>query len=263
MLRFALIATLILSFASLSASPREWKNAAGTQSFKATYLSNDGKQVTLRRGQSILTFDITKLHPDDQAWLKQNHPVGKTAAKQNTESHPKKTAETAPPTPKGAAFDALQFGDSNSEVIEKLRNSQMLECTVPEVMLARLGLNGNFRTKQAIGGLHSHLYFDWDDDLKLKEITLRTKPKDPTHYQSQLQRSWKEFIQLLTILHGDALQSAPYPKAENLQDGLILGSHLWRSENDHSVLLGTGQEGKNYSVIVRITSELIEPTPAE
>jgi len=190
MLRFALIATLILSFASLSASPREWKNAAGTQSFKATYLSNDGKQVTLRRGQSILTFDITKLHPDDQAWLKQNHPVGKT-------------------------------------------------------------------------GLHSHLYFDWDDDLKLKEITLRTKPKDPTHYQSQLQRSWKEFIQLLTILHGDALQSAPYPKAENLQDGLILGSHLWRSENDHSVLLGTGQEGKNYSVIVRITSELIEPTPAE
>ena len=92
---------------------------------------------------------------------------------------------------------------------------------------------------------------------------MRTKPKGLDSYAGKLQANWGELIQLLTILHGDAAQGAPYPNSSDLQDGLILNSHLWRTEDGHSVLLGTGQEGAAYSVVVRITSDRIEANPVE
>lgn len=252
----SLIATLILSLAPLSA--RDWKNAAGDKTFEANYISNDGKQVTLRKGGRILTFAIKKLHTDDQAWLLENHPP---QAKNTTGNDGKKTPTR--PAPKGAAFDTIEFGDVHKEVIEKLTTSQIVESTIPPAMIARVGLNGTFRTKQTIGGLHCHLYFDWDDNMKLKEVTLRTKAKPISFYSGKLQTNWSELINLLTILHGDAVQGAPYPSSNDLQDGLILGSHLWRTEDGHSVLLGTSQEGAEYSVIVRITSDRIEANPTQ
>lgn len=250
------IATLVLAIGSLSA--RDWKNAAGDKTFEATYISNDGKLVTLRKGGRILTFSIDKLHADDQAWLSANHPPKeKSGSKDGNSNEPLK------PAPKGAAFDTLEFGDTHKDVIKKLGESQMVDSTIPEAMLARVGLNGSFRTKQTIGGLHCHLYFDWDGNGKLKEVTLRTKGKPLTSYSGQLKMNWSEMINLLTILHGDSVQGAPYPSSSDLQDGLILGSHLWHTEDGHSVLLGTGQEGANYSVVVRITSERIEANPVQ
>lgn len=246
---------LLLAFLPTSFG-RTWKNASGDQSFEAAYLSNDGKLVTLRRGNRILTFAISKLHPDDQVWLRTNHPP-------KSDNPDPATGKPTTPVPKGAAFDTLEFGDTRKEVIEKLGKSQLVESTVPEVMLARVGLNGSFRTKQTIGGLHCHLYFDWNDSGKLKEVTLRTKPKSGDSYSSLLQSNWGELIKLLTILHGDAVQGAPYPNASDLQDGLILGSHLWYTEDGHSVLLGTGQEGRDYSIVVRITSDKIKANPTQ
>lgn len=251
---------LLLIISLLTAAPllsaRTWKSANGDRSFEATYLSNDGKLVTLRRSGRILTFAIAKLHPDDQEWLRTNHPVNPTD-QQPVDGKP------APPAPKGAAFDSLEFGDTRKEVIEKLGKSQLVESSVPEVMLARVGLNGSFKTKKTIGGLHCHLYFDWDDSGKLKEVTLRTKPQSQTAYSGLLQSNWGEMIKLLTILHGEPEQAAPYPASADLQDGLILGSHLWYTENGHSVLLGTGQEGRDYSIVVRITSDRIVANPVQ
>jgi len=249
---FIMLTTLLFSAASLSA--RTWKNASGDKSFEATYVSNDGKLVTLRKGVRILTFAIEKLHADDQMWLKANHPPKK---KEKGDNKP------AGPAPKGAAFDTLEFGDTRKEVVEKLSNSPNVESSVPAAMIARVGLNGTFKTKQTIGGLHCHLYFDWDDNAKLKEVTLRTKGKSLDAYSGTLRSNWTELINLLTILHGDAVQGALYPNSADLQDGLILGSHLWRTEDGHSVLLGTGQEGNSYSVVVRITSDRIEANPTE
>ena len=202
MLRFLPLA-LLLAFLPTSFG-RTWKNASGDQSFEAAYLSNDGKLVTLWRGNRILTFAISKLHPDDQAWLRTNHPP-------KSDNPDPATGKPTTPVPKGAAFDTLEFGDTRKEVIEKLGKSQLVESTVPEVMLARVGLNGSFRTKQTIGGLHCHLYFDWNDSGKLKEVTLRTKPKSGDSYSSLLQSNWGELIKLLTILHGDAVQELPTP----------------------------------------------------
>jgi hypothetical protein len=235
---------------------RTWRNATGESQFEATYLSNDGKLVTLRRNGRILTFAIDKLHPDDREWLRTNHPPA------NRQGSGK---DDPPPSPmvEGAAFDTLSFGDTRPEVIAKLQDSTVVESSVPEAMLARVGLNGSYRTKKAIGQLHCHLYFDWNDDGKLKEVTLRTKPRSGASYTGMLRQTWDELIKLLTILHGPSVQHASYPDSSDLQDGLILNSHLWHTEEKHSVLLGTGQEGSGYSVVVRITSDHIKPNPIQ
>ena len=39
----------------------------------------------------------------------------------------------------------------------------------------------------------------------------------------------------------------------------MLGSHLWYTEDNHSVILCTGQERDKYIVAVRFTSEHITP----
>jgi hypothetical protein len=65
------------------------------------------------------------------------------------------------------------------------------------------------------------------------------------------------------MLHGNPVQGANYPDSDELQDGLILNSHLWYSEKGHSILLGTGQESTNFSVVVRITSQHIVPNRIE
>jgi hypothetical protein len=247
---FILLVPLLLSAHLLTA--RTWKSASSDKSFDASYVSNDGKLVTLRKGGRILTFSIAKLHADDQAWLKANHPTKKKGKGVN---------KTTTAAPRGAAFDTLEFGDSRKEVVGKLSASPNVISSVPAAMTARVGLNGTFKTTQTIGGLHCYLYFDWDDNAKLKEVTLRTKGRSLDAYSGTLRNNWSELIKLLTILHGDAVQGAPYPNSADLQDGLILGSHLWRTEDEHSVLLGTGQDGNLYSVVVRITNERIKANP--
>lgn len=247
---FILLASLLLSAHLLTA--RTWKSASSDKSFDASYVSNDGKLVTLRKGGRILTFSIAKLHVDDQAWLKANHPPNEKEKGVN---------KTTTAAPRGAAFDTLEFGDSRKEVVGKLSASPNVISSVPAAMIARVGLNGTFKTTQTIGGLHCYLYFDWDDNAKLKEVTLRTKGRSLDAYSGTLRNNWTELIKLLTILHGDAVQGAPYPNSADLQDGLILGSHLWRTEDEHSVLLGTGQDGNLYSVVVRITNERIKANP--
>ncbi|MGC6466184.1 MAG: hypothetical protein ACON38_14195 [Akkermansiaceae bacterium] len=250
---FTILALFLLAISPLSA--RKWRSADGKKSFEATYVSHDGKSVTLRKVNRILTFSIDKLHEDDQIWLNTNHPV--TPA--SSDGEPVK----GQPAPKGAAFDTLEFGDTRKEVLEKLNASPLVDGTAAEVLLARVGLNGIYRTKQTIGGLHCHLYFDWTPNNRLKEVTLRTKGQPITAYSGTLRSNWSQLIDLLTVLHGAPINRAEYPDSDDLQDGLILNSHLWRTDEGHSVLLGTGQEGEQYSVSVRITVDRIEPVPLE
>ena len=242
---------LLFALSLLQLNARPWRNAAGTTSFDADYISNDGKLVTLRRNGRILTFAMEKLHVSDQEWLKTNHPATKVAKPGDIK------------VPEGAAFDTLEFGDSRDIVLKKLNASPNIDGSVAEVMLARVGLNGVYRTKQTIGGLHCHLYFDWTANNRLSEVTLRTKPLPRENYGGKIKSNWGELIGLLTMLHGRPAQNASYPDSDELQDGLILNSHLWYSDKGHSILLGTGQEGTNFSAVVRITSQHIVPNRIE
>ncbi|MDA0766116.1 MAG: hypothetical protein O3A92_04760, partial [Verrucomicrobia bacterium] len=239
-MRFLLL-ILLTALPSL-ATVRTWRNVDGSQSFDAEFLSTDGVRVTLKRSADnrILTFTSEKLHPDDQAWLKANS--------QPTPDAPEEEA------PAGAAFDTLEFGDDRKTVEAKLKNSSLLSTVVDESLFGRTGLNGVYKTKATIGGLHCFLYFDWTKGGSLREVTLQTQSIEMAQYNSRLQSNWSELIQLLGKLHGNAIQEAPYPAHNELQDGLLLGSHLWYTEDGHSVILCTGQERDKYLVAVRITS---------
>jgi len=241
--------TLVTTTAGLmlivTADARTWKNHSG-KSFEADYISNDGKSVTLRRKKHIITFDISKLHQEDQQWIKKNHPADPDAPK-----------DVAPP--KGAAFDSLEFGDSKTEVIKKLRKSKLVDGDIVEAMIARVGMNGIYRTKREIGGLKCKLYFEWTNGDLLREVSLRTKALDEDDYDAQLKGNWTEWVNLLTMLYGKPVQDGDYPLIDDLYDGLMLGSHIWYTEENHSIILGTGQDGNRYSAVVRITSERITP----
>ena len=248
-MRTPLIIVLLLSSQLVTpGAMRAWRNAEGSKSFQAEYLSSDGARVTLkRRDGRIITLAIKTLHTDDRAWVRSN-------------VDPKDLAADAPP-PKGAAFDQLEFGADRNTVQKKLDASALVTSAGNGIFLGRTGLNGIYKTKATIGGLHCYLFFDWHKSGGLREVTLQTQPVSKGSYITSLRGNWSELIDLLNKLHGRPVQAADFPMVDELQDGAILGSHLWYTEEGHSVILGTGQEGRNYNVIVRITSERIRPVP--
>ena len=242
------LALLTLSLAlviPLAGEARPWKNSDGQKSILAEFLSRDESTVTLRKADGrVLTFSIEKLHQDEQDFLNKNHP----------HLAPKEEEE-----PVGDAFGPLRFGDSRDEVEDKLSKSAIVKTTVDKGLFGRTGLNGIFETTEGIGGLHCFLYFDWSDAGNLREVTLRTNGLDGPAYTNKLRATWSELIELLNKLYGKPLSMAPYPKQEELQDGLMLASHLWRTGDGYSVLLGPGQEQKKYNVSVRFTTKRIQP----
>lgn len=248
-MRPLIIISLIFTSSMMApAAMRMWRNLEGDRSFQAEYLSSDGARVTLkRRDGRIITLSIRKLHDQDQAWVRSNVA-------------PKDLSADAPP-PKGAAFDQLEFGDSRNTVEKKLKASALVTSAGDGIFLGRTGLNGIYKTKATIGGLHCFLFFDWHKSGGLREVTLQTQPVSKGQYVTSLRGNWSELIDLLNKLHGRPVQAAEFPSASELQDGAILGSHLWYTEEGHSVILGTGQEGAGFNVVVRITSERIRPVP--
>ncbi|MFM1559484.1 MAG: SHD1 domain-containing protein [Roseibacillus sp.] len=244
----SLLLLWLLTTLAAPAAMRNWRNTTGTKSFKAEFLTSDGARVTLKRVDGrIITISVAKLHENDRAWVRNNVA-------------PKDLAADAPP-PKGAAFDQLEFGDDRNTVEAKLQASKLVSAALDETLFGRTGLNGVFKTTRTIGGLHCYLFFDWSKAGGLREVTLQTQPVSKGRYITSLRGNWAELIDLLNKLHGRPVQAAGFPDADELQDGAILGSHLWYTEEGHSVILGTGQEGRGYNVVVRITSELIRPVP--
>ncbi len=232
------------------AEQREWSNADKTKSFLAEFVAREGNQITLTRedGKTII-FDVTKLHHSDQKWLFDNHPA----------DGPAETYEATDES----VFDTLNFGDNRTLVARKLAASKMVESSVDGAFQGRTGLNGIYRTRGKIGGLYCYLFFDWTPDGGLKEITLRTEGKPRPVYITELKPCWAELTGLIAPIHGRPIHTSSMPSPNNLEDGQILGSHLWRIDNGGTVLLGAGREGNNFQVVVRFTTEdlaLEEPT---
>lgn len=158
-----------------------------------------------------------------------------------------------------AVFDDISLGESHKSVSEKLRKSKLLELAVNEVYLGRLGLNGSYRTVNTIGGLKCLLYFDWDDSSHLKELTMQTQPQASSSYDGLLNSNWRELSHLITELYGKPLQAADYPAASKLENDTSLSTHIWRHPSGGTVLLGTSKSTDGYMVVVRFTTEVIQP----
>lgn len=234
--------SLLLAASLMAGETRTWKNSDGTKSFDAEFVSREKEAVTLLRNDGkMMSFSIAMLHREDQRWLNLNHP-----------------ADGGAPAPDAdAVFDTLKFGDSRDTVTTKLTASKMVEAKVASTFFGRTGLNGVFRTKQAIGGLFCYLSFDWDEDGGLKEITLQTESQPAADYPKTIKACWDELIELIGPIHGKPLQGAKFPPFESLGEDQIIASHLWKIEQGGTVLLGTARETDGYQVAVRFTKEII------
>ena len=231
----------------LTAAPRPWKDSSGTRTIQGDFVSVDAKNVTIRRPDGrVFAINLTKLHPDDRAWLKTNHPY--------SAPHP-----AQPAADQSAVFDDLHFGDTRQQVLAKLKASSIVELTADETFLGRLGLNGVFRTRKHLGGLPCLLYFDWSEGGSLTELSLQTRALADASYPTRIKDCWTELIQLLTTLYGNPLQSASYPDLTELNEGIFLASHLWRLEGGGSILLGTARESDGLCTVVRFSQQKINP----
>lgn len=223
---------------------RTWTNLDGSKTFKAEFIRRDKNSVTLRPvGGRELSMGMDKIHAEDRSWLEKNHPIQAKPAEQPDDA---------------AVFDTLKFGDDRETVTAKLKASKMVESNLDSTFFGRTGINGIFRTVQPIGGLHCYLFFDWDEDGGLKEITLRTEDKAASDYETVLKPCWKALIELITPIYGKPLQTANMPAASQLADEQMLSSHLWTIEQGGSVLLGASRLVDAYQVSVRFTNEKIE-----
>jgi hypothetical protein len=240
------------------AESRKWKSKDGSKFFMGQYLKHDSLTVTVKRDDGrVLTINRSDLHKEDMEYLANSPTPAISPQRPISPSH--RSANTSPSMDESAVFDTLKLGDSRAEVMSKIKASKALELTVDETYLGRFGLNGSYRTKQKIGGLKCLLYFDWDLNGKLKELTLQTQPQGVSAYGALLNDNWRELSKLMTTLHGKPLQHVDYPAASNLQNDMSLSTHLWRLNTGGSALLGTSKSVEGYTVSVRFTSDVIEP----
>jgi hypothetical protein len=231
------------------AESRVWRSSDGGKSIQGAFVKRDKTSVIiLRADQREVTIPLEKIHHDDLAWLNERHPL-----------------PAAPPQPKDHLFDKLRFGDSRAEVTEKLKASKIVKATLPETMFARTGLNGIFQTVHKVGGLEASLSFDWTDGGALKELTLQTTPVSGNDAQARLTACWKEFIELLTSLHGKPINAHDKLDINAVPDESMSATHLWKLDHRGTAMLGCSRHGDDYQIAVRFTTENIKPViiPAE
>ena len=94
-------------------------------------------------------------------------------------------------------YGDLEFGDSRETVTRKLRNSALVTQTIDNTFVGRTGLNGIYQCKAKLAGLTCLLFFNWDENGGLNEITLRSDGLSLDQYDGELLRASNEAAQKL------------------------------------------------------------------
>lgn len=159
-------------------------------------------------------------------------------------------------------YGDLEFGDSRETVTKKLRQSPLVEQTVDDVFTARTGLNGIYKCKARISGLTCHLYFNWDEQGGLDEITLRSEGLALGTYSKQLRQAWLDAERLFSEVYSAPVQKAPYPALDAFQNHKMMISHIWDNPGKGSILMGTGVDADRCFLFVRFASREMKLSPA-
>ncbi len=240
---FFILSLSLLVGSKLVAESRSWRSVNGNRSFRAEFVSSDGSSVILRRlDKKTVTVALQNLHPSDRAWVHE---------------HLRKSVAKAHGGLSGSCFDTLAYGDNRRTVEKKLRESLVASKSLDDRLVGRTGLNGIYQT--TIATEPYELFFHWTDKDELQEVTLRSRTVGQAEYGKTLKKTWTSLISLLQEHHGKPVQTTGYPPQEELQEGKLLGSHLWHTPDKHSILLSTGREGAGYLVSIRFSAALIPP----
>ncbi|HJM64615.1 MAG: hypothetical protein CMN05_15170 [Roseibacillus sp.] len=240
---FFILTLALMAGTRLGAESRSWRSANGNRSFRAEFVSSDGTNVVLRKlDKTTVTVALQNLHSSDRDWIRGQ--LNKSEAKAHGGL-------------KGGCFDTLAYGDNRRTVEKKLKASLVAGKSLDDRLTGRTGLNGIYQT--SIADEPYELFFHWTGKDELQEVTLRSRAVAQTDYGKTLRKTWASLISLLKKHHGNPVQTTGYPPQEDLQEGKLLGSHLWHTPDKHSILLCTGREGAGYLVSIRFSAELIPP----
>lgn len=157
------------------------------------------------------------------------------------------TLSLSPFTSASELIGGINYGESRDIVTSKLIKCKGLKTTLPPTMLARLGLNGSFITKNELAGLKFSLFFDWTDSSGLKEINYRSDAMAGHTYDGQLKEKWDYAYNVISAIYGRAKNAGDYPKKNEISTGKIQFSHEWQSSTGY-IYLGVGQLESNYSL---------------
>lgn len=156
-------------------------------------------------------------------------------------------------------YGDLEFGDNRDTVTRKLQASKFVKQTMNTALIARTGLNGIFQTKAKLAGMTYHLYFGWDDDGGLKEITLRSDTIEKKQYSSTLYKAWQKAAQLFSNIYNTPVQNAEFPDKLDVMNNTMMMSHIWHIDSKQSILMGTGIENEECFLAIRFLNQRIEP----
>ena len=159
-------------------------------------------------------------------------------------------------------YGDLAYGDSRESVTSKLMQSPLVEQIIDDVFMARTGLNGIYKCKAKISGLACHLYFNWDEQGGLNEITLRSEGLALQTYPKELKQAWLDAERLFSEVYADPVQKAPYPALDAFQNHKMMISHVWDNPGKGSILMGTGVDADRCFLFIRFAKNAIELSPA-
>ena len=155
-------------------------------------------------------------------------------------------------------YGELEFGDSRETVTKKLSQSPLVEQTIDNTYTARTGLNGIFKCKGKISELTFHLYFNWDEQGGLNEITLRSEGLDVDLYKTRLQRAWSDAESLFTQVYEAPAQQATYPALSSFKKHKMMISHVWGNKGKETILMGTGIDKNQCFLFIRYVRAQVE-----
>lgn len=155
-------------------------------------------------------------------------------------------------------YGDLEFGDDRETVTRKLRNSALVAQTIDNTFIGRTGLNGIFKCKAKLAGLTCHLFFNWDENGGLNEITLRSDGLSLDQYDGELARASNEAESLFSKAYAAPIQKTPFPPKEAFQQHKLLVTHVWRQVENTSILMGPGIDKGKCFLFIRFTNERID-----
>jgi len=158
-----------------------------------------------------------------------------------------------------SVYGDLEFGDDRDTVTQKLQKSKLVSQTINTSLMSRTGLNGIFKSKAKLAGMTYHLYFDWNEDGGLREITLRSDQIPKANYSTTLYKAWLAASQLFTQVYNLPAQNAGFPEKMDVIKHNILMSHIWHKGDKQSILMGPGIEKENCFLAIRFLNQHIEP----
>ena len=135
-----------------------------------------------------------------------------------------------------ALYEGLEVGMDKDQVLKTLRRSKKLEGPPTDALLSRTGLNGVFKTRQAIGGQTFSLNFDHDPSGGLRAVVLYSRSKyRGSEYETRLKSAYKALLVGLTEQFGEPANMPEWVARESLQEGRIQYMHMWKVSPPFSV----------------------------